>query len=190
MIAKPAHLAENLEIAAEPPMKLSSILTPVDFSDGSKKALQYAVHFARQFGSRLILLHVLPSASAAGAELVLVDGKPLPEKELENQAALRLKAWAREFVPNEIVTQIQVCRGIEAIEIVNAAKRTQTGLMVISTHGRTGRAHTLAGSLAENLVQLAPCPVLVVREHERDFIEITAAKENMDGAPNFIGMAI
>jgi nucleotide-binding universal stress UspA family protein len=179
-----------MDIAADPPMKLSGVLTPVDFSDGSKKALQYAIHFARQFGSRLILLHVLPPASAAGADLVLVDGKPLAQGELENKAALRLKAWAREFVPKEIATQIQICRGIEAIEIVNAAKRTQAGLMVISTHGRTGRAHALAGSLAENLVQLAPCPVLVVREHERDFIETAAVKEITEGAPNFIGLAI
>jgi nucleotide-binding universal stress UspA family protein len=77
-------------------------------------------------------------------------------------------------VPGEIKTQIQARRGAEVIEIINAAKSYMAGLMVISTHGLTGRAHALAGSLAENMVQLAPCPVLVVREHECDFIETNA----------------
>lgn len=152
---------------------MKNILVPIDFTDGSRKALQYAVHFARQFKSRLILLHVLPKPSAA-------------EKELTG----RLKAWVQEFVPGEIPVQTQVSRGAEAIEIVNTAKKAGAGLMVISTHGRTGRAHALAGSLAENLVQLAPCPVLVVRERERDFIETEAGLEKTKRAPNFIGMSI
>ena len=52
----------------------------------------------------------------------------------------------------------------------SAAKKWDADIIVISTHGRTGRAHALTGSVAENLVQLAPCPVLVVREHEHDFV--------------------
>ena len=173
MKTKPALLPKTaaMEITASSRLQSNNILVPIDFSDSSKKALQYAVHFARQFHSHLVLLHVLPRHSVIDGEL-----------------AGRLKAWAQEFVPNEIATQIQVSRGAEAIEIVNAAKIFGTGLMVISTHGRTGRAHALAGSLAENLVQLAPCPVLVVREHEQDFIDTDNAKAGQ--TPNFIGMAI
>ena len=152
---------------------MKNILVPIDFTNGSKKALQYSIHFAKQFKSRLILIHVLPRDSAENKEWTQ-----------------RLKAWAEEFVPSEVQVQIHISRGSEAIEIVNTAKKMMAGLMVISTHGRTGRAHALAGSLAENLVQLAPCPVLVVREHERDFIEADAVKNKTEGALNFIGMAI
>jgi universal stress protein A len=171
MKTKPAPTCEPADSKADSRLKLNSVLVPIDFSDGSKKALQYAVHFARKFHSRLVLLHVLPINSA-----------------IDRDMARRLKAWAEEFVPNEIASQIQITRGAEALEIVNAAKMFATGLMVISTHGRTGRAHALAGSLAENLVQLAPCPVLVVREHEQDFIETDGAKTGQ--TPSFIGMAI
>ena len=152
---------------------MKNILVPIDFSDGSKKALQYAIHFAKQFKSRLMLLHVLSRHSAA-----------------TRQRAERLKAWAEEFVPGEVPVQIHISRGAEAIEIVNVAKEVTAGLMVISTRGRTGRARSLAGSLAETLVHLAPCPVLVVREHERDFFEAGAAENKTEGMPDFIGMAI
>jgi nucleotide-binding universal stress UspA family protein len=152
-------------------LKLNHVLVPIDFSSGSKKALQYAIHFAKQFDAGLVLLHVLPKQAATDKEL-----------------ASRLKAWAQEFVPNQIALQIQISRGAEALEIVNAAKKYGTGLMVISTHGRTGRAHALAGSLAENLVQLAPCPVLVVRENEQDFIETDDAKKAQ--VPSFLGASI
>lgn len=140
-------------------LKLATILAPIDFSDGSKKSLQYAVHFARQFGAEIVLLHVFRRNGGG-----------------ENLPASRLKAWAEEFVPNEIRRRTEIVEGVEAIEIIEAAKTFRAGLMVISTHGRTGRAHALAGSLAENLVQLAPCPVLVVREHEYDFIQTAKSR--------------
>jgi universal stress protein A len=150
---------------------MKRILVPIDFSGGSKKALQYAVHFAKEMNARIILLHVLKQGSGTDREPNPLYYHPLLDKPLQAEAARRLKAWAEEFVPGGIETQIQTRSGAEALEIVNEAKNLAAGLMIISTHGRTGRAHALAGSLAENLVQLAPCPVLVVREHEHDFIE-------------------
>lgn len=150
-----------------------NILVPIDFSDGSKKALQYAVHFAKQLGGEIILLHVLPPLS--------------PDDDLyEDEQAHKLRAWAEEFVPHGIPVRIQTRTGTEAIEIAEAARSSEAGLMVISTHGRTGRAHELAGSLAETLVKLAPCPVLVVRQGECDFIE--TAKTST--APDFVAAAI
>jgi nucleotide-binding universal stress UspA family protein len=149
----------------------NQILVPIDFSDGSKKALQYAVHFAKQIRASIMLLHVLPPYSAG-------------DEGYEEESAQRLRAWANEFVPNEIEVQTLTRHGAEAIEIVNEAKKSAVSLMIISTHGRTGRAHALAGSLAENLVQLAPCPVLVVREHEYDFIR-TAQKTDIEQTSGF-----
>jgi nucleotide-binding universal stress UspA family protein len=147
-------------------MKTRKILVPIDFSGGSKKALRYAVHFAKELRACIILLHVVQPAGDV----------------YEDELVHRLRAWADEFVPGGISAQIQMRTGPEAIEIVKEAKNPGVSLMIISTHGRTGRAHSLAGSLAENLVQLAPCPVLVVREHERDFIE--ASTETTTAADN------
>jgi nucleotide-binding universal stress UspA family protein len=55
-------------------------------------------------------------------------------------------------------------------EIVTAARELESDLILLSTHGRTGLKHVFLGSVAENIVRLAPCPVLVVRENEREFV--------------------
>ncbi len=148
--------------------KLNTILVPVDFSNCSKKALQYAVPFAKQFNATIIFLHVVPSLSGVSEEpyqaLILQGG-------LRKHAAQKMKELAEEFVPRDIQVKIETCLGATGVEIAGEAKKLEADLIVISTHGRTGRAHSLAGSVAENLVQLAPCPVLVVREHEHEFIE-------------------
>lgn len=162
---------------------LHKVLVPIDFSNRSKKALQYAILFAKQFDASLVLLHVLTQPAAADVEY-------------EDQWKLRLRSWACEFVPAGIRTEIAVTRGAGAIEIVNEAKNMAIDLMVISTHGRMGRARALAGSLAERLVQLAPCPVLVIHEREHDFIdtsELQSASVNAfhdQPAPKFIGADI
>jgi nucleotide-binding universal stress UspA family protein len=152
-------------------MKTRNILVPIDFSGGSKKALRYAVHFAKDLNARIVLLHVVQPADDV----------------YEDELTHRLRAWADEFVPGGIPVQTQMRTGSEAIEIVKEAKNPGVTLMIISTHGRTGRAHSLAGSLAENLVQLAPCPVLVVREYGRDFIE---SSSNVPAATDSVASAI
>lgn len=152
-----AHQSECETKPVETRSHLEKILVPIDFSCRSKKALQYAIHFAKQGKALLFLLHVLPAAGLdAGGEVEL---------------RMKLKAWAHEFVPGEIPVQIDVRSGAEVIEILDEAKRLAVDLMVVATHGRVGRAHALAGSLAERLVQQAPCPVLVIHEHEHDFVE-------------------
>jgi len=55
-------------------------------------------------------------------------------------------------------------------EIVDVARQTETDLIILSTHGHTGFKHVLLGSVAENVVRHAPCPVLIVRQQEHEFI--------------------
>jgi nucleotide-binding universal stress UspA family protein len=158
------------------PVKLQKIFVPTDFSNCSKKALQYAMPLAKQFGATLILLHVLPPHNAIDGETYPVDCELTLEKDLRENARRKLIELAKEFPLHEIPVQIETCLGATGVEIAREAKKLEADLIVISTHGRTGRAHSLAGSVAENLVQLAPCPVLVVREHEHDFIKDETAK--------------
>ena len=56
------------------------------------------------------------------------------------------------------------------VEIIRYARENEIDLIVISTHGRTGLKHALFGSVAEKVVRKAPCPVLVVKRQERDFV--------------------
>jgi universal stress protein A len=152
------------------PFILRKILVPVDFSNCSKKALQYAVPLAKQFNGAVILLNVVPCRSGFGREPAARYLEPILEADLRSDAARKLKELAGRFVPFDIPVEIETCFGTEAVEIANAAKKLEADIIVISTHGRTGRAHEFAGSVTESLVQLASCPVLVVREHEHDFV--------------------
>jgi universal stress protein A len=151
--------------------KLKKILVPLDFSDCSNKALQYAIPFAKQFNARMIFLHVLPVHFARGDGFDLVNYEPLIEEDLRKGIEARLTRLVQETVPCEIPVEIEVRHGVPSAEIVNAAKEMEVDVIVMSTHGHTGRIYAFIGSAAGDVVRLAPCPVLVVREHEHEFIQ-------------------
>jgi len=152
------------------PFKLETLLVPVDFSDCSQKALQYAIPFARQFKAQMVFLHVLPLHYAAGRKFEVGSYDPLIKGDLRTKTENQLQALIQENVPARIQTRIEVRHGAPAIEIVNAAHEVNAGLIIMSTHGHTGRIHAFIGSVAADVTRLAPCPVLVVREHEKDFV--------------------
>jgi universal stress protein A len=74
-------------------------------------------------------------------------------------------------LPGDLNKTTLLRSGRPAYEIVEAAKRLDTDLIIISTHGHTGLKHVFLGSTAENVVRYAPCPVLTVREHEHEFVK-------------------
>jgi len=155
---------------AASPFKLEKILVPVDFLDCSRKALLYAVPFARQFKAQMIFLHVVAPPYSAGWGLDVAAYDPAAEGNLRAKTEKRLRALIEETVPARIPTRMEFRQGPPAIEIVDAARELNAGLIIMSTHGHTGRIHAFIGSVAADVTRLAPCPVLVVREHERDFV--------------------
>jgi len=152
------------------PFKLTKILVPIDFSDCSKKALQYAVPFAKQFGATITLLHVVHVNYVGGPEFGAIDFQ-IPEADLRKSAEKQLTELASTEVQPQAAAETLVRTGQEVLEIVDAAQKLESDLIIISTHGRTGLKHVFMGSVAENVVRLAPCPVLVVREHEHEFVK-------------------
>jgi nucleotide-binding universal stress UspA family protein len=149
--------------------ELKKVLVPVDFSPCSRKALRYALAFARQFQARLTLLHVLPANYFIGSEFGPIDF-PLPETELRQGAERELAAVAAREVGAATPVETVVRQGQPVQEIVRFAGEAEIDLVILSTHGRTGLKHVLMGSVAENVVRYAPCPVLVVREFEHEFL--------------------
>jgi nucleotide-binding universal stress UspA family protein len=168
----PERLSQAAEMTngAPRPFKLRTILVPIDFSSCSRKALQYAIPLAKEFGAALTLLHVVHVNYAAGPEFGAMDF-PLIEADLRKSAEEELAKLGAAEVQGRVVFACLVRSGLEVIEIVGAAKKLESDLIVISTHGRTGLKHVFMGSVAENVVRLAPCPVLVVREHEHEFVK-------------------
>lgn len=151
------------------PFKLKKILVPLDFSACSKKALQYAVPLARQFGASLALLHVVQVSYPVGGEFATLD-YTLGEKELCDLSEKQLAVLAREEIAPGVPAATLVRRGYPVQQIVDAARDLEIDLIILSTHGHTGLKHVFLGSTAENVVRRAPCPVLVVREQEHEFI--------------------
>ncbi len=143
---------------------LRKILVPADFSDCSRKALQYATALARQCQAE-ILLHVLemPPVPVQAFEAAFLEAPS------EESAEKELSEWQAQ-VESTAPVKTLVCSGSASPEIVRAADENNMDLIVIESHGRTGLARLLLGSTAERVVRHAPCPVRVVREREHDFV--------------------
>ncbi len=158
----------------------SRILVPTDFSPASDAAVHYARALAETFGATLRLLHVLedPAASTAFvADGYAVDTPDIREALLTHARkclarALPLTDRARFHVTSEALV------GMPAATIVDYAAATGANLIVMGTHGRTGLAHLLMGSVAEHVVRTAPCPVLTVRQ-------VTVAEEAIATATGY-----
>jgi len=150
------------------PFTIQNILVPLDFSPCSKKALAYALPFARQLGATITLAHVLQIAPVNGIEFAELDFAAI-EARARKACEEELQTLAEEKIREGFDVRMQMGSGRAWAEIVEIAKKQKTDLIIISTHGHTGLKHVLLGSTAENVVRHAPCPVLVVREREREF---------------------
>jgi|SRR5689334_8337475 len=144
----------------------SRILVPTDFSPPSDAALEYARILAGKFGATLRILHVVDDPSSASD--FVSDGFSPSTAEIQGA----LTAHARKRLEH-LMTSVDRLRfhayvdaviGKPAAAIIDYAGATGTSLIVMGTHGRTGMAHLLMGSVAEQVVRTAPCPVLTVRQ--------------------------
>ena len=158
-----------LDSPQHPTFALKKILVPHDFSSPSRKAFKYAYRLAKEFGSHLILLHVLEPVSSRSF-IERRGARAFSEKERASaEKNLRVLLSSAE-VGGLKETRSALRTGIASHEIVEAAKDFDVDLIVIATHGYTGWKHFCIGSTAERVVRAAPCPVLVVREKEHEFV--------------------
>ena len=150
-----------------PGFRVKKILVPIDFSDCSRKALRYAIPLASQNQATITLLYVVTRPNYIGTEYSGAMDYASYEIDLRKSGEADLKQWAEKEVPETVSVNTRVTTGPPAPHIVEFAKTLPADLIVISTHGRTGIKHMLLGSVAEHVVRSAPCPVLVVPEHEQ-----------------------
>jgi len=151
-------------------IEIKRILLPTDFSAYSATATKYACELATKFHAELHLLHTLEVHLASTPTFGM--GLALPTYVQESRAAAE-KALAGVLDPQWAVGQkvVQaVVEGSPKVEIVRYARTHQIDVIVMATHGRSGLAHVLIGSVAENVVRTAPCPVLTVRPEGHQFV--------------------
>ena len=143
------------------PLVFRRILVPVDFSEPSKEALQYAERFARHFGAELIVLHVVePTIYPADFGFGQV-GIPNIEDELRRHSEEELARLSDGIIG--VRSRCFVRTGKPFWEIVQTAEEEKVDMIIIASHGHTGVEHILFGSTAEKVVRKAACPVLAVR---------------------------
>jgi universal stress protein A len=155
---------------AVPALHVQKILVPIDFSTPCNKAFKYALGFARQFGSQIVMIHVIEPRPVAHVEPLGFEGMPRTQDELV-LAEEKMQALA-DASPRDAHLHITsgIRRGVATHDILQAAEELDVDLIIMATHGLRGWKHFGLGSTADRDARAAPCPVLVVREREREFI--------------------
>ena len=163
-------------------LAIKTILHPTDFSERSNFAFRLACSLARDYGARLMVVHVAePPVPIYGNGLVL------PPAQAPKETVL---ARLQQLLPKDPKVQVEhrLTEGDAAIEILRIAGEIKCDLIVMGTHGRTGLGRLLMGSVAEQVVRKAACPVLTVKtpQHAMPFSEelvAVAAGQSAEAAP-------
>jgi nucleotide-binding universal stress UspA family protein len=147
---------------------LKNILVATDFSEPAEVATDYGQDLARSYGATLHVMHVIEDMLAMYAPEL---GFALPniEKHIEEAVERDLESVAKsrgDSFRTVIVRAANVSHAITEYATANAID-----LVIVGTHGRGAVSRFLMGSVAERVVRTAPCPVLTVHAHERDFID-------------------
>ena len=144
---------------------ITRILVPVDFSPHTERAFCYATTLAHRLDAKVELLHVVDNPFVAGAWSVEVYSPNIDEllAELSADAGRRLAGLKETAAALGVTAETVVLRGRPWQSIVEHAAAGGFDLIVMATHGRTGLAHAVVGSVAERVVRNAQCPVLTIR---------------------------
>lgn len=141
-------------------MKLEHILIPIDFSDSGQQALDYAAVLREKFPSEITLLHVIEPFVGYGSELSIIPANVEVDRECGAEARLKELAAA---CASRFPARTVCLSGKPWHSICDWALENKVDLIIMPTHGYSGLLHMWLGSVAERVVQKAPCPVLVVR---------------------------
>lgn len=145
-------------------MRTQEVLCPTDFSSTAAHALRYAIEIANIYHVNIRLLHVTSPARSAHFYGVAVDTPASLEKQLATFVETKMHALQQEMQQDlaaglSIKTVIR--HGDASEEIL--AESSDVGMVVIASHGCSGLADFLKPHVSQNIVQLAKCPVLVVK---------------------------
>ena len=141
-----------------------TILCPLDFSDASIRALEYALSLAQEADARLILLHVIETLLAEGGSSEM-DRVSVAEfyRSLEEQAAAQLASVVPEQARVWSKPEQRVTRGRAYREILKIAQDEGAELIVMGVQGKGALTRLFFGSTTHHVIREAGCPVLTIR---------------------------
>jgi nucleotide-binding universal stress UspA family protein len=137
-----------------------TIVVAVDFSDVSKLAMEYAVSRAKLLKCAILMVCVVERAYGEG----FLDRDQLEQLRLERRQAAeaRLSVWAASGRMSGVSMSCEVRSGVPAIELLRAAKATNTEMIVVARASHNPLTRLIFGSVTENLLDASPFPVLVL----------------------------
>jgi nucleotide-binding universal stress UspA family protein len=141
-------------------LSIKTVLHPTDLSEQSKHAFRLACDIAEDYRARLIVLHVWPPPPVAVPGELLAVHQPTAEycsPEIK-RALYRLRP-----ADPSVLVEHRLEEGDPATVILQSAESSKADLIVVGTHGRTGLNRILMGSVAEEIVRHATCPVISVK---------------------------
>ena len=151
---------------------LKRILVPTDFSEFSEHAAAYAAELAKRFEvDEVHCLHVsdIPADLLATSAYYMTGPSEDFIAQVRQESQKNLAGFVAKNLPG-VPVKTAFLEGRPFVEIIRYARENDIQLIVIATHGRTGLKHALFGSVAEKVVRKAPCPVLVVKREETEFV--------------------
>jgi nucleotide-binding universal stress UspA family protein len=158
-----------------PVISLKQVLVATDFGEASNAALSYGRELARAFGAKLHVVHVVEDISGRMRGLPNAPEAYVDFGRWQRDAVNAADANLRELLSDEDrrvlgATTAALLARTPSPAILDYAREHGVDLIVAGTHGRGVVGHLVMGSVAERLVRHAPCPVLVVRHPEREFV--------------------
>ncbi len=180
LVIRPVHSTESRNGNGEAPrvaLDIRKILVPLDFSDCSRKGVEFAKSLAKQSRASLALLHSVYFQYYVSSDEYARYDYPLLVQEADKAARMRMQELVRETASDGIKVERLLKTGHVGEQICSSARSHGVDLIITSTHGWTGFKHVLLGSNADYVVQHAACPVLVVPTHERPAVNSTTSKK-------------
>lgn len=146
--------------------EVKNILVPVDFSDNSKKILRAAINVAGKFGARLSFIFVVQSFDDYSG--FFVPHMPIAQfqEDMVSGAEKKMESFLAENMDENFPHSRKVSVGDVGEEITAYAAEEKVDMIVMGTHGYKGLERILFGSVAEQVVKTAPCPVLTINPYQ------------------------
>ena len=146
---------------------INNILVPIDFSEHSSKALEFAISLAKGLGARLELLHCYPNNPGGISPYGIILPENL-DREMRDSASARMSEWRERAVSVGLDVDLTLTPAFPSEAISATAEEHGADLIVMGTRGLTGLGHILLGSVAERTIRIAPCPVVTVKKEAED----------------------
>jgi nucleotide-binding universal stress UspA family protein len=146
-------------------MDVKTLLVPVDFSETSEAALEYAVELAQKLGARLVVMHAYELPVYGFPDGALVASAEVATRVMTGaQEGLEVMVQRyRGAIKGKLDTVLR--QGVPWEEVRSVAEEIGADMIIIGTHGRQGIARALIGSVAEKIIRTSTRPVLTIHAH-------------------------